>query len=172
MAKAGYIPATMSLAPKTRVLFVCMGNICRSPAAEIIFRQMVADAGRTTEFEIDSAGTIGYHQGSGPDARMSETLRRKGYTISGKARRIGEEDLENFDLIITMDEENLEHVRQLDPTGTLHGKIQPLVGFCKIHSAERVPDPYYGGQRGFDHVIELLEDGCDGILKSFRTTPE
>jgi protein-tyrosine phosphatase len=150
-----------------RVLFVCMGNICRSPAAEIIFRQQVADAGRDAEFEIDSAGTIGYHQGSPPDPRMSDALRRRGFQITGKARQIAAKDLESFDLIVTMDESNLTDVRNLDPSGRHHGKIRPLVGFCTTHDDPRVPDPYYGGQRGFEHVIDLLIDGCEGILREF-----
>lgn len=142
-----------------------MGNICRSPAAEIIFRQKVTDAGLQAEYEIDSAGTIGYHAGSGPDARMADALRIRGFTISGKARQIREKDLEHFDLIVTMDESNLENVRDLDPSGRFHGKIQPLVSFCETHDEPRVPDPYYGGQRGFEHVIDLLLDGCESILK-------
>lgn len=142
-----------------------MGNICRSPAAEIIFRQKVADAGKQSEYEIDSAGTIGYHAGAGPDPRMADALRKRGFTISGKARQIREKDLEHFDLIVTMDEANLENVRDLDPSGQFHGKIQPLVSFCETHDDPRVPDPYYGGQRGFEHVIDLLLDGCEGILK-------
>ncbi|MFT4175051.1 MAG: low molecular weight protein-tyrosine-phosphatase [Luteolibacter sp.] len=155
--------------PPSSVLFVCMGNICRSPAAEIIFRKLVDDAGLTGHIEIDSAGTIGYHRGSPPDARMAETLRLKGYTIDGKARRIEEADLERFHLIVTMDEENLEYVRQLDESERFHERIRPLVSFCKVHtSAERVPDPYYGGQKGFDRVIELLEDGCAGILDELK----
>lgn len=148
-----------------RVLFVCMGNICRSPAGEIIFRQLVADAGRSAEFEIDSAGTLGYHHGEGPDPRMAQTLERNGYTVAGRARKIGSDDLRDFDLIVTMDEDNLATVRALDPSGRWHGKIRPLVGFCRNHQAARVPDPYYGGQRGFDEVIDLLEDGCAGILR-------
>ncbi len=142
-----------------------MGNICRSPAAEIIFRQKVTDAGLQEAYEIDSAGTIGYHAGSGPDGRMADALRNRGFTISGKARQIREKDLEHFDLIVTMDESNLENVRDLDPSGRFHGKIQPLVSFCETHDDPRVPDPYYGGQRGFEHVIDLLLDGCEGILK-------
>lgn len=142
-----------------------MGNICRSPAAEIIFRQKVADAGLQAEYEIDSAGTIGYHAGSGPDPRMAEALRGRGFTISGNARQIREKDLEHFDLIVTMDESNLENVRDLDPSGRFHRKIQPLVSFCETHDDPRVPDPYYGGQRGFEHVIDLLLDGCEGILR-------
>lgn len=142
-----------------------MGNICRSPAAEIIFRQKVEDAGRTAAYEIDSAGTIGYHAGSGPDPRMADALRKRGFTVSGKARQILEKDLEHFDLIVTMDESNLENVRDLDPSGRFHGKIRPLVDFCGKHDDPRVPDPYYGGQRGFEHVIDLLLDGCEGILR-------
>jgi protein-tyrosine phosphatase len=157
-----------AMANPHRVLFVCLGNICRSPAAEIIFRQQVANAGRSSEFFIDSAGTIAHHTGSGPDSRMAATLVRKGYTIAGQARQIQAEDLENFDLIVTMDETNLANVQSLDESEVLHGKIRPLVSFCQKHDDLRVPDPYYGGQRGFDHVISLLEDGCAGILKSLQ----
>lgn len=154
--------------PRHRVLFVCLGNICRSPAAEIIFRQQVADAGRGGEFEIDSAGTIGHHHGSPPDPRMAESLRQKGFAVEGSARQIEATDLVNFDLIVTMDETNLAEVRRLDRSGKLHSKIQPFVSFCRDHDDLRVPDPYYGGQRGFDHVIRLLEDGCAGILDSLE----
>jgi len=157
-----------STCPPHRVLFVCLGNICRSPAAEIIFRKLVSDAGLESAFEIDSAGIIGHHKGSPPDSRMSESLVRAGYTIHGQARRIRAADLEHFDCIVTMDESNLSDARSLDKTGVFHSKIRPLVSFCKHHDDLRVPDPYYGGQRGFDHVINLLEDGCAGILKSFR----
>lgn len=151
-----------------RVLFVCLGNICRSPAAEIIFRKMADDTQRTEEFEIDSAGIISHHHGSPPDSRMADALERKGFTISGCARRILAEDLEYFDLIVTMDESNLNDVRSLDKEGRFHDKIRPLVSFCRTHDDLRVPDPYYGGQRGFDHVIELLSDGCAGILDELR----
>ena len=155
--------------PLRRVLFVCLGNICRSPAAEIIFRKMAEDAGLTGEIEIDSAGTIGHHQGAPPDPRMAEALTRNGYVIAGSARQIMAADLEIFDFIVTMDEANQRDVMRLDPTGGLHGKIRPLVGFCSEHDDLRVPDPYYGGQRGFDHVIRLLEDGCLGLLGLFKS---
>jgi protein-tyrosine phosphatase len=147
-----------------RILFVCLGNICRSPAAEIIFRKQVADAGRMADFEIDSAGTLGYHEGSPPDHRMSEVLRRRGYSISGAARQIKKSDLEHFDLIVTMDETNYSDVKNLDSTAQLHPKIQPLVSFCREYDDKYVPDPYYGGKEGFEHVAKLLEDGCAGIL--------
>lgn len=150
-----------------RILFVCMGNICRSPAAEIVFRKQVSDAGLTAEVEIDSAGTIGYHHGSPPDPRMAATLEKKGYPISGKARQITLYDIDRFDLILTMDEENLKSVRKLDTTGANHHKIRPFVEFCSQGTDIRVPDPYYGGQRGFDHVVQLVEDGCRGILEHF-----
>lgn len=148
-----------------RVLFVCMGNICRSPAAEIIFRKLVADAGLEHAFEIDSAGTIGYHAGKPPDARMARTLAGRGYTVAGCARQVRPADLEDFDLIVTMDDENLENVRALDRSGRFHEKIRPLTSFCTRSRDRHVPDPYYGGQAGFDHVIELLEDGCAGVIE-------
>jgi protein-tyrosine phosphatase len=146
------------------ILFVCLGNICRSPAAEIVFRKQAADAGLADGFHVDSAGTIGHHAGSPPDPRMSEALRHRGYTVTGRSRKIRSEDLRNFDLIVTMDESNFSDVRWLDPEGRFHDKIRPFVSFCQRHGDPRVPDPYYGGQRGFDYVITLIEDGCEGIL--------
>ena len=146
------------------ILFVCLGNICRSPAAEIIFRKQADDAGRLEEFHIDSAGTIGFHQGAPPDPRMSDALSRQGFTVTGRSRQIQTADLETFDLIVTMDESNLRDVRELDPGGEFHPKIRPLVSFCRRHEDHRVPDPYHGGQHGFLHVIDLLKDGCEGML--------
>ena len=122
----------MSLATRPhRILFVCLGNICRSPAAEIILRKRVVDAGRETEFELDSAGTIGHHAGAPPDSRMAATLEKRGYAISGQSREIRPSDLVHFDLIVTMDEANLKDVRRLDPSGAQHDKIRPLVSFCR-----------------------------------------
>lgn len=149
-----------------RVLFVCMGNICRSPAAEIIFRHLAASSGRLHEFEIDSAGTLGYHTGSPPDPRMADTLRQRGYPIAGSARQITRSDLESFDLIVTMDDDNLHNVRTLDRQRSYHHKIKPLVEFCQSLESPDVPDPYYGGQQGFEWVADLLEDGCAGILNT------
>ena len=99
---------------------------------------------------------------------MAGSLERQGYNVAGCARQILTTDLEHFDLIVTMDESNLSDVRSLDPSGKLHPKIRELVGFCNDHDDLRVPDPYDGGQRGFDHVIRLLEDGCAGILRHFH----
>jgi len=150
-----------------RVLFVCMGNICRSPAAEIIFRKLASDAGRAGEFEIDSAGTISYHHGAPPDERMAATLQRHGYHVTGRSRKVTAHDLVKFDLILTMDEDNLVAVQRMDSNNAHHHKIRPFVEFCSHGMDLRVPDPYYGGQRGFDHVMTLLEDGCQGILEHF-----
>lgn len=151
-----------------RVLFVCLGNICRSPAAEIVFRKMVAEAGLEDAYEIDSAGTAGYHEGAPPDHRMAATLEHHGYAIAGKARKITRADLDSFDHIVTMDEENYRDVCALDSSSGTHPKVKPFVSFCTEHDDRRVPDPYYGGQKGFDHVVSLLEDGCRNLLARTR----
>lgn len=150
--------------PPSSVLFVCMGNICRSPAAEIIFRKLVTEAGASDRVRIDSAGTIRYHQGAPPDSRMSAALKARGYKPEGHARHIKPEDLASFDLIVTMDEENLHYVEELASDHPTTATIRPLVSFCTTLNPPRVPDPYYGGASGFDHVIDILEDGCQGIL--------
>lgn len=154
------------------ILFVCLGNICRSPAAEIVFRHMAAATGRADEYFIDSAGIVGHHAGSPPDRRMSAALGLRNYPVFGSARKIKVSDLANFDLIVAMDETNLADVRGLDPAGVHHHKIRSFVSFCRRHNAPRVPDPYFGGQRGFDHVIDLLEDGCEGILRATCDSPQ
>lgn len=145
-----------------------MGNICRSPAAEIIFRAQVAQAGQENRFEIDSAGTIGYHAGNPPDERMSETLRRSGYAVSGRSRQILPEDLDHYDLILTMDEDNLADVLAMADSAAQRAKIRPMVSYLGEHQAARIPDPYYGGQKGFEQVKELLEDACRGLLEEIQ----
>jgi protein-tyrosine phosphatase len=154
-----------------RILFVCLGNICRSPAAEIIFRHQCAAAGMEHLLLADSAGTIGHHQGAPPDPRMAETLRRRGYRPDGRARQIRHADLRDSELILTMDESNRADVLGLDPEGIHHAKVRPFVGFCRRHDVPRVPDPYYGGSEGFEHVVTLLEDGCAGILAALGGQP-
>lgn len=151
-----------------RVLFVCMGNICRSPAAEIVFRKQVEDAGMTEAIAIDSAGTIGYHTGKGPDPRMADTLRQRGYSITGRSRQVTGNDLRDFDLILAADQENLADLRQLDRAGEHAAKIRLLVDYCVEKEADHVPDPYYGGQRGFEDVADLVEDACGGLLDELR----
>ena len=151
-----------------RVLFICMGNICRSPAAEIVFRKQVAEAGLADAIDIDSAGTIGYHAGKGPDPRMADTLRRRGYPIAGRSRQVTARDLAEFDLILAADEENLADLRRLDRAGIHRDKIRLLTDSCVEKEATYVPDPYYGGQQGFEAVADLVEDACGGLLEEIR----
>lgn len=150
-----------------KVLFICLGNICRSPAGENIFRHSVREAGVEDQFNIDSAGTEAWHTGKAPDSRMSETLRSRGIPVTGKARQITTLDLEKFDLILTMDDANYKNVKQLDPTEVYAPKIQKFTSYCKNHSETEVPDPYYGGQAGFELVADLLVDGCAELVKKY-----
>lgn len=153
---------------KLRLLFVCMGNICRSPAAEGIMRKMVAEAGLEDQIECDSAGTIGYHRGSPPDHRMTTTAAEYGYQLGGSSRPIEPEDLGAFDLILTMDADNLAAVRHLDRNRRFTDKVVSICRYCTQSDDREVPDPYYGGNEGFHRVIRLLEDACAGLLATLR----
>ena len=152
----------------TRVLFVCLGNICRSPAAEGVFLDLLAKEDLSHAFEVDSAGTGSWHVGQRADSRMRAAAQRRGIELHSRARQIQPEDLESFDWIITMDDSNLQNVRALDPTGVSHERIVPLTGHCSRHSTGEVPDPYYGGDQGFEQVLDLLEDACEGLLMRLR----
>jgi len=154
--------------PVLNVLFVCMGNICRSPAAECLFRDYVQKQGWTDRIYCESAGTIGFHEGNPPDARIRDAGRSRGYRIEGSARQIRPEDFQRFDLIVTMDEENFRNVRHLASSRTGEEKVRPLCGFCREFSDQAVPDPYYGGGRGFEHVLDLLEDAVAGLFSECR----
>ena len=151
-----------------RVLFVCMGNICRSPAAEGVFRAKIVGEGLTGEVACDSAGTIDFHAGSSPDARVRQTGTERGYEIGGRARQVTVEDLETFDLVLAMDEENLAYVRELDRSGQYREKLRLFCDFVNDSDDRVVPDPYYGGQEGFEKVFDLLEDGCGNLLEHVR----
>jgi len=140
-----------------------MGNICRSPAAEGVFRHMVTAAGRDAEFHIDSAGTHGYHVGHAPDARMSEAAAARGYLLDSKARRLALDDFERFDLIVVMDDENFHNVNALSPGSG--AQIVRMCEYCETVQAYEVPDPYYGGAAGFERVLDILEDACACLLQ-------
>ena len=145
------------------ILFVCMGNICRSPTAEGVFRKLVSDAGRDAEFEIDSAGTIGYHTGGKADSRMRLAAKGRGYQLDSIARRITHADFNRFDLIITMDEDNFHDVSAMDPGS--RAELARMCDYCEQFSETEVPDPYYGGEAGFQKVIDMLEDACANLLR-------
>ena len=147
-----------------RILFVCMGNICRSPTAEGVFRYVLAQRAPDLEVEIDSAGTHDYHVGSPPDRRAIEAARRRGIDLSPlRARQVRPEDFERFDLILAMDEENLEELQRRAPSG-IHRRIRLLMDFAPDAVSRRVPDPYYGGSQGFEEVLDLLEEASEGLL--------
>ena len=153
----------MALNSKTGILFVCMGNICRSPAAEGVFRKLVDDAGRSSEFLIDSAGTHGYHVGHPPDSRMRAAAADRGYHLDSAARRIGQADFSRFELIVTMDDDNFHEVSALNPgTGA---RVVRMCDYCEQRDETEVPDPYYGGAAGFERVLDILEDACANLLR-------
>lgn len=147
------------------VLFVCMGNICRSPAAECVFSHLLGAKPWKEEVITDSAGTIDMHAGNPPDSRMTAALQRRGIRVFGRARQVTREDLAAFDLILAMDRDNLAYLHYLDRGGNYRGKIRLFGEFCRKTPGEEVPDPYYGGEAGFDLVVSMLEDGCGNLLK-------
>ncbi|MBW4628640.1 MAG: low molecular weight phosphotyrosine protein phosphatase [Brasilonema octagenarum HA4186-MV1] len=149
-----------------KLLFVCLGNICRSPAAENIMNHLIEQAGLSERIVCDSAGTSSYHTGSPPDSRMSFAARQKlQIKLLGKARQFQKSDFENFDLILAMDQDNYEDILSLDPARKYRHKVHLICDFCSRHNLKEVPDPYYGGPEGFNRVIDLLVDACEGLLK-------
>lgn len=155
--------------PQVKVLFVCLGNICRSPAAEGVFKKMVSELGYSNHILCDSAGTSAYHKGHNADSRMSWSAKQRGYDLTSLSRPIEENDLKTFDYIITMDPSNFENVLAMDSERLFTQKIIPFVNYCTIHQIQEVPDPYYRGAEGFEWVMDILEDGCKGLLKSILT---
>lgn len=148
-----------------KILFVCLGNICRSPAAEGVMQQLVDRAGRHERFVIDSAGTYGGHAGEPADPRMRKAASRRGYDLTSRSRKITTDDFDRFDRIIVMDDTNYERVHRMAPSTEAANKIYRMVEFCQHHHATYVPDPYYEGHEGFELVLDLLEDACEGLLK-------
>ena len=153
---------------KTKILFVCLGNICRSPAAEEIMRQLVKREGLSETVEVDSAGTYGGHAGDLPDPRMRHAARTRGYELTSRSRRITEDDFRESDLIVVMDDSNYERAYRLAPSPEDADKIRRMTAFCRHHQATYVPDPYYEGARGFEIVLDLLEDACGGLLEELK----
>lgn len=150
---------------KVKILFVCLGNICRSSSAEGVMRHLVSRAGRDADFEIDSAGILSYHRGELPDSRMRAHAVRRGYNLTHRSRPVTTDDFLHFDLIIGMDDRNIDDLRELSPSPEACRKIHRMTDYCTLHThADHVPDPYYGGAEGFEYVLDLLEDACAGLL--------
>jgi len=149
----------------TRLLFVCMGNICRSPTAEGVMRHLVALRGLDHEVFIDSAGIGGWHVGDAPDSRSAQVAARRGITLEGAARQVRAADFEDFDLLLCADATNVRDLRRLAPDDEAAAKIRLLREFDPASDGDLdVPDPYYGGAEGFDRVLDLVEAACAGLL--------
>ncbi len=148
-----------------KLLFVCLGNICRSPSAENIMNHLLRERGLSDQVECDSAGTSGYHVGAAPDRRMSAAAQqRMGFPLVGAARQFEAEDLAAFDLILAMDKDNFAQIVSLDRAGEFRDRVKLMCDFCHEHTLKSVPDPYYGGADGFTFVIDLLVDACNGLI--------
>ncbi len=151
---------------KRKILFVCLGNICRSPAAEGVLKAAAERKGLSDKIAVDSAGTYGGHADQLPDSRMRSAAARRGYDLTHRARQITEEDFIDFDMIVVMDDMNYESVSRLAPERRYLDKLYRFAEFCGRHPQwSHVPDPYYEGREGFELVLDLLEDGCEGILE-------
>jgi protein-tyrosine phosphatase len=151
------------------ILFVCLGNICRSPTAEAVMRTLAAREAPQLSLRVDSAGTSNYHPGSPPDRRSQAAALLRGYDMSGlRARQVRRSDFEQFDLILAMDHENLEDLRAAAPTAA-HPRIRLFLEYAERPARLDVPDPYYGGPGGFDEVLDLIEAASRGLLKQLLT---
>jgi protein-tyrosine phosphatase len=154
-----------------RLLFVCMGNICRSPTAEGVMRRLLADAGLDHAIEIDSAGTGGWHAGAAPDPRATEAARRRGIALEGAARQVVPEDFERFDLLLCADRDNVRDLRAFAPDAEAMERVHLLREFDPAAAGAPdldVPDPYYGGPSGFEDVLDQVEAACRGLLDHVR----
>jgi protein-tyrosine phosphatase len=155
-----------------KLLFVCLGNICRSPSAENITNHLIQEAGLTGKIVCDSAGTSSYHIGSPPDRRMNMAASKRGIKLEGRARQFKPFDFEKFDLILAMDKQNYQDILYLDRQDRYQHKLRLICDFATNYSEREVPDPYYGGSEGFNYVIDLLLDACRGLLAYVVETPE
>ncbi|MEB3296329.1 MAG: low molecular weight protein-tyrosine-phosphatase [Cyanobacteriota bacterium] len=157
------------MATETRLLFVCLGNICRSPAAEAVFLNLLEKDQLQDRFLVDSAGIGGWHVGRAADPRMRAAAERRGIQLASRARQLEPADLRRFDHILTMDASNQAAVMGLArKTRGSMARIEPLVHYLRVMKADQVPDPYGGGPAGFEHVLDLLEDACRGLLEALR----
>ncbi|GAB1232081.1 low molecular weight protein-tyrosine-phosphatase [Ferrigenium sp. UT4] len=154
---------------KVKVLFVCMGNICRSPTAEAVFRHCVQEAGLQDRIDIDSAGTHDYHVGEAPDARAQRAAKQRGYDMSQlRGRQVEAKDFLHFDYVLAMDNANLSRLQHVRPHAA-QSHLGLFLAFAERHDEREVPDPYFGGAVGFERVLDMVEDAAVGLLKHLRT---
>lgn len=149
-----------------KILFVCLGNICRSPAAENVLSHQLRGHNLTDQVQVDSAGTADYHVGKGPDPRMTAALQEAGYSVTGSAKQVTVDDLKTSDLVLAMDRENLGNIQSLTDDPELLKKVRLCSEFCTEHDIKDVPDPYYGEADGFREVIKIVEDASARIISS------
>ncbi len=154
---------------KKKILFICLGNICRSPAAEAVMTKLLEGNKLGSSIEVDSAGTIDYHEGEQADARMRVYAEERGYKLTSIARKFNPDtDFERSDYIITMDNSNFEEIKALDLDNQFTNKIYRMADFLKNYDATEIPDPYYGGKEGFENVLDILEDATAGLLEKLE----
>lgn len=164
------MPDAVPASSPTRVLFVCLGNICRSPLAEGVFRRIVDQAGLSEKFFIDSAGTGSWHVGELPDARAAMVAREHGVELNSRARQVTAQDLHDFDYVIAMDRENLLTLERMANVSGGDAEIQLLRAWDPNPDGDEVPDPYYGGASGFEHVYDIVARSCEELLRRLRTS--
>lgn len=149
---------------KISVLFCCMGNICRSPTAEAVFRAKVEEAGLAQQISVDSVGTHDYHIGSPPDLRTQRAAKQRGYDLSSlRGRQVDVTDFARFDYVLAMDNDNMSILQRLCPSSQ-RDRLGLFLEYAQSHQAHEVPDPYYGGENGFERVLDMVEDGATGLL--------
>lgn len=152
------------------ILLVCMGNICRSPTAEGVLRDKLEAAGLLDQVRLDSAGTHDYHVGKAPDRRAQDAARNRGYDLSAlRARQVSGRDFGEFDLILAMDQDNFHSLLQVCPEHQRH-KVRLFLSFSRQYANQEVPDPYYGGSQGFDHVLDMVEDAAEGLISNLKSS--
>jgi protein-tyrosine phosphatase len=149
----------------TKILFVCMGNICRSPTAEGVLRHVAQTRGLAADITVDSAGTIGFHAGQPPDKRAVLYAAKRGYDLTQiRAREVNQPDYEGFDYLLAMDKQNIAWLKKQIPNEYAH-KLQLFLNFSEKYKGRDMPDPYYGNAQGFDTVLDMIEDGVDGLIE-------